>query len=146
MKRFSFSLALSLLFFTNILPRNARADSEGVGLGVACGLAYSPSEVDDEDVGSSFAWGFFVDIPLLATFYLSPAAMLYELDFGNGKQPVTDIDLNFKFIVPVGDLHIGAGVTAGLTAGVPNDDGNYAGHYGLLGYISYNLLANLDAF
>jgi hypothetical protein len=139
---------LSIAIFTTLAAAEARAgnSAKGVGLGVAGGLAYSPSKVEGERVGSSFAWGFFVDIPLLDTFYISPAAMLYELDVGNGKLPVTDIDLNFKFIVPIGDLHVGAGVTAGVTAGVPNDDGNYAGHFGLLGYLSYNLIANLDIF
>lgn len=128
----------------------AHADASGVGLGVAGGVAYSATQVDRgatrEAVGARPAWGFFVDIPLLSTFYISPAAMLYKFKDinGDGKDDaVTDVDLNFKFIVPVGDLHFGAGFTGGLSSGI--DDG-YVPHYGLLGYASLNLVANLDAF
>jgi hypothetical protein len=133
--------ALSMLVSTQ-----AFANAKNVGLGVAVGGAYSPSTVKngdtERDVGAGFAWGFFVDIPLLDTFYISPASMLYTFDLGNGAEPVTDVDLNFKFIVPIGDLHVGAGVTAGLTSAAAE----YRGHYGALGYLSYNLVANLDAF
>src|SRR5688572_11830624 len=85
----------------------ALADAKGVGLGVAGGFSYSPTKLQEgsaEPVGSALAWGFFVDIPLLETFFISPAAMLYELDLGNGSKPVTDIDINFKFIVPIGGM------------------------------------------
>ena len=130
-------------------PAGARAAASGVGLGVAGGIAYSGTKIDvnttREAVGARVAWGFFVDIPLLATFYITPAAMLYELDVdGDGERDaVTDVDLNFKFIVPLGDLRFGAGLTAGLSSGVED---SYAPHYGLLGFASMNLVANLDVF
>jgi hypothetical protein len=137
-----------LLVATLVGSVPAHASAYDVGLGVAGGLSYSPTEVRNsatallKPAGNSFSWGFFVDIPLLATFYISPAAMLYELDLGAGKQPVTDIDLNFKFIVPAGPLHIGAGLTAGLTSA----ELKYSTHIGALGYLSYNLIANIDGF
>ncbi|MBN1960596.1 MAG: hypothetical protein JW841_06595 [Deltaproteobacteria bacterium] len=141
----SFSLALALC-----LPTLVKANASGVGLGVAIGGAYSGTEVSRanvrESVGVRPAWGFFVDIPLLQTFYISPAAMLYTFEDinGDGKDDaVTDVDINFKFIVPVGTLHFGAGVTAGLTSGVQD---SYAYHYGALGFASVNLVANLDVF
>jgi hypothetical protein len=139
------ALALALVVAA---PRGAHANASGVGLGVAAGLAYSNSEINvqgaKQAVGGRFAWGFFVDIPLLPTFYITPAAMLYDLkDVNNHTLKATDIDLNFKFIVPIGDLHLGAGLTGGLTSGV---EASYAPHYGLLGVISYTLVANLDAF
>ena len=78
--------------------QEAKAHAQGVGLGVAGGGVFSPSTVESGDpkdakidVGNGFAWGFFVDIPLLETFYISPAAMLYELDLGSGRKPVTDV-------------------------------------------------------
>lgn len=123
-----------------------------VGLGVAAGVAYSPtkltpanaiaSTVSQVDAGQSFAWGFFVDIPLLDTFYISPAAMLYEFNLGQGHVPITDIDLNFKFIVPISLVRLGVGATFGLTAAGMK----YGMHVGGLGFFSVNLLANLDAF
>ena len=138
----SFVLFTGVVLLTHtIFPANAIADAEGVGLGVAAGVAHSPTKLD-VDVGSGFAWGFFVDIPLLSTFYISPAAMLYEMDLGNGKKPATDIDLNFKFIIPISALSIGAGVTAGVT----NAEERYSGHYGLLGYLAYSLVPNFDIF
>jgi hypothetical protein len=160
------TLLLTMLATMAVAAPRARAGAYDVGLGVAGGLAYSPTEVREsatnllKPIGNSFAWGFFVDIPLLATFYISPAAMLYELDLGDGAKPVTDIDLNFKFIVPIGALHLGAGLTAGLTAGaaretttdpasgqtVSTNERQYASHIGALGYLSYNLVANIDGF
>ena len=46
-------------------------------------------------------------------------------------------------MVPLGFGSLGAGLTAGLTAGLGE---HYKGHYGALGYLSFNLVSNLDAF
>ena len=130
------------------ISTEARADPYGVGLGVAGGvnIADADGDVDtntDFDTRTSFAWGFFVDIPLIETFYITPAATLYELDRnGEDSVAITDIDLNFKFIVPIGALSLGVGVTAGLTTGL----GDYQPHYGALAYVGFNLIANLDLF
>jgi hypothetical protein len=146
MRKLLFPFVLSVL----TLPSLARAGAEGVGLGVAAGMAYSSShpELADKDdvIGARFAWGFFVDIPLLSTFYITPSTMLYELDaFGDGthKTPITDVDLNFKFIVPMHSVSFGAGLTSGLTVGLED---HYVGHWGLLGQVGFNLVSNLDAF
>lgn len=125
---------------------HAQKSARGVGLGVAAGLAYSPTNqgglADADPIGTGVAWGFFVDIPVLDTFYISPAAILYERDLGRGRKPVTDIDLAFKFIVPAGPVKIGAG----LLTGVSTIEEDYAAHWGFLLYTSVNLVANLDAF
>jgi hypothetical protein len=121
---------------------NARADAHGVGLGVAVGMDYYNMKQANSSYQESLSWGYFVDIPLLETFYISPAAMLYQLDAGNGKQAVTDVDLNFKFIVPISRMKLGAGVTAGVTSGL----GDYKGHWGALGYFSLDVVSNLEAF
>jgi hypothetical protein len=121
--------------------REARADAQGVGLGVAAGVdLYNEEKID---TSTSFSWGFFVDIPLLDTFFITPSTTIYELDLGNEEKiAITDVDLNFKFIVPLGRLRLGAGVLAGLTTGL----GDYLGHFGLLGYGSLALVENLDLF
>ena len=75
------------------------------------------------------------------TFVISPAAMLRESNFGDGKRPVTDIDINFKFIIPMGKMKLGAGVLAGITSAE-----ELYGHYGALGYWSIKLVSNLDVF
>lgn len=128
-------------------PATASADPRGVGLGVAVGLAYSPTKLPGHRGahragGRGFAWGFFVDIPLLKTFYISPAAMLYSVDVGNGSVAATDIDLNFKFIVPLGRLRLGAGVNVGIT----QLDQRYNSHFGILGYGAWSLVRNFDVF
>jgi hypothetical protein len=142
------ALAPLLAFGALLVTSNqALADARGVGLGVAAGVDIQRGEgLGGEDgvaTDQSLSWGFFVDIPLLETFFITPAAMIYELDAGDGdKAALTDVDINFKFIVPLGRIRAGGGVTAGLTTGL----GDYLGHYGLLGYFSFNLVANLDAF
>jgi hypothetical protein len=127
------------------LPSAALADARGVGLGVAAGVDYAHYQ-DASDSGEefhpSFAWGFFVDIPLLETFYVSPATSLYTLELGDESLSVTDVDLNFKFIVPISSIRLGAGVTAGLTTGL----GDYRGHFGGLGYLGLALVSNLEGF
>lgn len=130
----------------------AQASSENIGIGAAIGAAYSPTHVFQNNifkpVGSSFSWGFFVDIPLTETFYISPAAMLYKLNLGTsspvgeGAKPVTDIDLNFKFIVPLGRVHLGPGLVTGLTSA----EEMYHLHLGALLYMGVNLISNMDGF
>lgn len=135
-----------VLLGMSLVVRSAWAEPKGVGLGVAIGAAHSGTELTVDEIkskaGSSFAWGFFVDIPLLETFYLTPSAMLYELDLGGEKRALTDVDLNFKFIVPLSSVRLGAGVTAGVTSGL----GKYVGHWGGLGFLSLNLVSNIDVF
>ncbi len=144
-------------FVAVAMPQAAHADfAKKVGLGIAAGAAYSPTEVRTINrtavaghrVGTGFAWGFFVDIPLLETFYITPQTTLYEQDVNSdGRQEqLTDVDLNFKFIVPVGGVRFGAGVTGGLTTGADLLNGKSAMHYGVIGFGSMNLVSNLDAF
>ena len=46
----------------------------------------------------SFAYGFYVDIPLISTFHITPSSELYKF----ADQNATDFDLAFKFIIPLG--------------------------------------------
>ena len=135
------SLGFVLALFVLGTSSQASAHARDVGLGVAVGGTYSPTQLKNVDVGSGFGWGFFVDIPLLDTFVISPAAMLRESNFGDGKRPITDIDINFKFIIPMGKMKLGAGVLAGITSAE-----KLYGHYGALGYWSFKMVSNLDIF
>lgn len=130
----------ALVVSSLVASERAQAYAGGVGLGVAAGVNLADAE--NLDLDTSFSWGFFVDIPLLETFYITPAATLYQIGQGEARSAITDIDLNFKFIVPIGALSLGVGVTAGLTTGL----GDYQPHYGLLGYLGFNLVSNLDLF
>jgi hypothetical protein len=138
------TLAVVMATMLAITPTVASASPTGVGLGVAAGA--DVSKQGNVDTKTNFSWSFFVDIPLLQTFYITPQTSLYELqlsDATSAKVAVTDVDLNFKFLVPLGFATLGAGLTAGLTTGLGE---HYKGHYGALGIFSLNLVANLDAF
>lgn len=122
----------------------ARADSsESVGLGVSLGVAFPEGtldrdKVDLDDWDAAFNWGFYVNIPLIYTFHLTPSAELYKI----GDQNATDISLAFKFIVNVWKLDLFVGVVPGLTTVADITAPNVGGLAGL----SFNLFANLDFF
>ncbi|MEO0606250.1 MAG: hypothetical protein AAF211_32775 [Myxococcota bacterium] len=133
------------LMLASMLPDSALAHrpesrGRGVGLGVAAGV--NLAEAAELEIPNSFAWGFFVDIPLLETFYITPAATVYELGEGDTRTSHTDIDLNFKFIVPIKRVSLGAGVTTGLTTGFDQ----YRGHFGGLAHLGINIVSNVDLF
>ena len=70
-----------------------------VGLGISLGTALaegSTPNIPNSGGSTSFNWGFYVDMPLLDTFHITPSSELYRLQ----DQNATDIDLAFKFIVP----------------------------------------------
>ncbi len=141
MKRLATAAVLAVATLVGVEEAHAHNRAQGVGLGVAAGV--NLADADNIDLDTSFSWGFFVDIPLIETFYITPAATLYQIDNGDGEsQSITDIDLNFKFIVPVGALSFGIGGTFGLTTGL----GDYQPHYGGLGYVGFNIVSNLDLF
>ena len=85
-----------------------------------------------------FNWGFFVNLPLLQTFSLAPSAELYRF----GSSNATDFDIAFKFIVPLNNFGVFAGVSPGLTA----INALTAPHVGVLGGATFGLVSNLDAF
>ena len=104
------SLSAAVLVLALAAPRLASAqNAHQVGLGVAAGLAYSNTELDNasESIGGRFAWGFFVDIPLLSTFYITPATMLYDLDHNGVTTKVTDVDLQLQVYRAHGRLTLG---------------------------------------
>ena len=136
-------LVFSMVAAISAWSWDARAgDPRGVGLGVAAGV--NIAEADSIDLETSFSWGFFVDIPLLETFYITPSATVYQLRQANNQpiDSITDIDLNFKFLVPLGRVQVGAGITAGITTGF----GTYQPHVGALGYFGLKLAGNFDIF
>lgn len=122
------------------MPLAAQAESQ-VGLGVSLGAALaegSTPNIPNPGGSVSFNWGFYVDIPLLYTFHVTPSSELYRLQGGNA----TDIDLAFKFIVPLTGMEIFAGIVPGLTAVTTVLDP----HIGVLGGVTLRLISNLNVF
>ncbi len=116
----------------------ATVSAQDVGLGVGAGMTLPTRESGAQEWDAAFNWGFYVNIPLLATFHLSPSAELYKLDGAYA----TDIALAFKFMVPLNNLAVYAGFVPGLTASGTTTNA----HVGVLGGLSFDLVSNLGAF
>jgi hypothetical protein len=139
MKRAQTLIALVILALSAALPLSAEPSTTSVGLGFSFGAAFPQgSTTNIPAAGASFDWGFYVNIPLISTFDITPSSELYKF----GSQNATDVDVAFKFIVPLGDFNIFAGVSPGLTTVADV----LAPHLGLLGGATYRLISNLDAF
>ena len=120
----------------------AQPDKHSVGLGVSVGAAFPEGETSDKinvkNWDGSFNWGFYVNIPLIYTFHITPSAELYKFREDNA----TDVSLAFKFIIPLPLLDIYLGFVPGLTT-----VGDFTGaHVGGIAGVAFNLIANLDLF
>jgi hypothetical protein len=131
-----FVLAVALLAAAAAVPAQS-----GVGLGVAIGATLpqgSTSAISSVDGELSFAWGFYVDIPVVATFHITPSSELYKL----GSDNATDTALAFKFIVPLTGFDLYAGFEPGLTTVGKTT----AAHVGIVAGGAFILVSNLDMF
>lgn len=127
--------AFGLSLFATMLAAPQKAEAQrGVAMGVAAGLAIPDGKVD---LDPSFNWGFFVDIPLISTFHITPSTIVRQI----GEVYNTDVSLNFKFMVPLGVVEPFGGIIAGLTAAT-----DIHPHVGLAAGLNLNLIANLGAF
>ncbi len=135
------SLAAVLILMAFACAPLGAQSGDQVGLGISLGAALaegSTPNISNSGGSMSFNWGFYVDIPLLYTFHITPSSELYRL----ADQNATDIDLAFKFIVPLSSFAIYAGIVPGLTA-VSNV---LDPHIGVLGGATFQLVSNLDVF
>ncbi len=132
---------LIVLALSSAVPLSADPSATSVGLGFSFGAAFpqgSTTNIPNTEGQPSFNWGFYVNIPLISTFHITPSSELYKFD----TQNATDVDLAFKFIVPLGDFDVFAGLSPGLTTVADV----LAPHVGLLGGAAFRLISNLDAF
>jgi hypothetical protein len=130
--------ALLIALAATALPAAAQPS---VGLGVAAGVALPDGHTADiasSDWKPGFDWGFYVDIPLIATFHITPSSELYKL----GGNNATDMSLAFKFIVPLTGFDAYAGFVPGVTA----VGDSTAPHVGVVGGVAFPLVSNLDMF
>ena len=138
--RLGISCAVLVIAALACVPLAAQSQNP-VGLGISLGAALaegSTPNISSSGGSTSFNWGFYVDIPLLYTFHITPSSELYRLQDANA----TDIDLAFKFIVPLPGIAIYAGFTPGLTAVSNVMDP----HVGVLAGVTFQLISNLDVF
>ena len=111
-----------------------------VSLGISAGAAVPSGTIGTlpENGTVSLNWGFYVDIPLIYTFHITPSSELYKL----GGENATDMSLAFKFIVPLGRWRLYAGFVPGLTAVSTVT----SPHVGVSGGFSLDLVSNIDLF
>jgi len=117
------------------------AAGDSVGLGISAGVAFPQGDtpaIPSEDWKTALNWGFYVNIPLIYTFHLTPSSELYKLQ----NQNATDMSIAFKFIVPLSRLDLYAGFVPGLTAITDVT----AFHVGVLVGGNFPLISNLDFF
>ena len=139
MKHANILIVLVVLALSAALPLSADPSATSVGLGFSFGAAFPQGSTPTiPSSGASFDWGFYVDIPLISTFHITPSSELYKFS----SQNATDVDVAFKFIVPLGNFDLFAGVSPGLTTVADV----LAPHVGLLGGGAFRLVSNLDAF
>jgi len=134
-----------------LAPATASADAQGTSLGVEGGVSWQINDANSELADISEAYGFFVDLPLTSTFYISPETVFYrhniitsgntDGDFGSG---VTDLSLNFKFIVPLGKSKLSVAMRGGATNGIRSESGfPMTVHFGFSAGYMYNFISNL---
>jgi hypothetical protein len=124
-----------------LITAAALAAQSGVGLGVSAGAAFpegATADIASDDWEASLNWGFYVNIPLLTSFAITPSSELYKL----GEENATDMALAFKFIVPLPSFDLYAGFVPGLTA----VGSRTAPHVGAVAGGSFALVSNLDMF
>ena len=130
------TLVLAIVLLA-MLPALAAAQSESVALGVSSGVSAQGPDTDGLS-DFAFAWGFYVNIPILPTFHITPFSELYRI---TGTY-ATDIGIGFRFAVPMGDTELYFGVSPGLTASGEQT----SPHVGALGGVTFPLISNIRGF
>jgi hypothetical protein len=142
MKRLTTVVLTVLLAGLLAMPAAASSEKSSVGLGVSVGVSFPEgATLDEEEVddwAASFNWGFYVNIPLIYTFHLTPMAELYKF----GDKNATDIALGFKFIIPAWVLDLYVAFVPGLTTAGEITAPHVGGAVGC----AFNLFSNLDLF
>ena len=141
MKVKMFMLIIVLVMVIFVSPISSQASGDSVGLGISAGITFpqgNTPEIPSTDWKAALNWGFYVNIPLIYTFHLTPSSELYKFE----DQNATDMSIAFKFIVPLYRLDLYAGFVPGLTA-----IGEVTAlHVGLLVGGNFPLISNLDFF
>jgi hypothetical protein len=141
MKMKMFMLFIMILMLVTVGQLSSQASGGSVGLGISAGVIFPQGDttnIASTDWKTAINWGFYVNIPLIYTFHLTPSSELYKFD----DQNATDMSIAFKFIVPLSRFDLYAGFVPGLTA----VGAETAFHVGILVGGNFPLISNLDFF
>jgi hypothetical protein len=134
-------LFIMIVMLVAVSPLSSQASGGSVGLGISVGTTFPQGDTADipsTDWKTSLNWGFYVNIPLIYTFHLTPSSELYKFE----DQNATDMSIAFKFIVPLSRFDLYVGFVPGLTAVTDVT----APHVGVLAGGNFPLISNLDIF
>lgn len=119
-----------------------------VGIGLLGGAAFPFANEHKYKITES--WGFYVDIPIISTFHISPSTILYRLDPADpdttdiGNSGITDLSLNFKFVIPLRLWRIYLAALMGASHGRFVEGGFIHLHVGGNVGFAYRIVSNLD--
>ena len=134
-------LSIVIAMLIAVAPVSSQSSGDSVGLGISAGVTLpkgSTAAIPSTDLKMALNWGFYVNIPLISTFHLTPSSELYKFE----DQNATDMSIAFKFIVPLYRFDLYAGFVPGLTTVGETK----AFHVGLLAGGNFPLISNLDFF
>lgn len=125
--------------------------SPALGIGIGGNFPFN-----EENLKMDLDGGFYVNIPLIQSFHLTPSAEIYTLRLADAASqassikelPATDLSLAFKFIVPLYRLDFYFGAPLGIShLYIPKESSSEIRfHAGLLGGLAFNLISNIDVF
>lgn len=137
----------------------AEAGPYETGLGLFGGATFP---LNTKDMGQKFditeAWGLFVDIRLISTFYVTPQTTIYRLKIKKHDGPtsgIADVSMNFKYVIPLAAWEIFLAPTIGVSTGSflteKNDSNDYKSnpiqpHLGGQLGVGVKIISNLDFF
>ncbi len=157
-------VAIVVFVFMLSLPLAQAQEEDGgigpgnrqVGLGVIAGAMFPFKNKYNYKITESY--GFYVDIPVISTFHISPQTILYRLDYKGGDNKsawdsdaeppdnagITDISINFKFVIPLPGWKIFIAALMGVSNGHFIEDDQVQFHAGGSFGFSYRVISNLD--
>lgn len=117
-----------------------------VKLGLAGGISHM--DLNNDQKSNAMIWGFYVDIPIISTLHITPSALVYEIKYDNQNKTLaaTDISMNIKFNVPLGNITLYGEVITGLTQAQFSDNDGISPHVGWGAGLTFPMVGNLSFF
>lgn len=143
-------LICSTIFAASAADAKAGAAENSLGMMLGVNMPFKGGR-DYHQV--SEAYGFYVDLLVYKTFFITPEAIIYRLNAegdGDGSygRGITDIDIAFKFIIPLGSFNLMFAMKGGISNGVQSsgifkEDWPLTVNFGAKTGLDWNFVSNL---